>query len=54
MTVCNAKAAAMLGYQVDGAGVLGRQLTEMVAAESCAAVQRVLDQVRRSPQLAAV
>ena len=52
MTVCNAKAAAMLGYE-DDRGVLGRQLTEFVAAESCEAVQRVLDQVRRPPQLAA-
>ena len=43
VTVCNAKAAAMLGYR-DDRGVLGRQLTEMVAAGSCAAVQRVLDQ----------
>ena len=50
VTVCNAKAATMLGYDHDRGGVLGRQLTEFVAAESCAAVQRVLDQALRGGQ----
>ena len=52
VTVCNAKAAAMLGY-VSDRGVLGRQLTEMVAVEARPAVQAVLDQALRGEETTA-